>query len=568
MSRATALAIAGLVSLSTVSWVARAQTEDGFSANRFEPAEQGSAWFVAESLDYRGHGRLAAGVVLDYANNALVAYDRAGTLAARILRHQGYVHLGASLVLFERLRLGASMPLLVLNRGQAISTPDGNFANDQGIAPGDARLGADVRIWGAHRAPFSLATGAQLHLPTGNQAAYASDGTVRLQPRLMAAGDIGTFSYGVSIGTHLRPVDARFAGSRVGHEVTMTTAAGLRFLDRTLLVGPELRGSSVASDLLNEGSTPLEALLGAHYSFADGWTVSSGAGPGLTQGIGSPRLRVVAGLQWAAAQQAPPPRDTDRDAIVDSLDLCPTEPVGSTPDPARLGCPLRDKDGDGIADSLDACPTTRGEPSPDTKQHGCPPIVEQNTDRDADGIPDSLDACPDEKGVPSANREAHGCRPARLERALQQIQILQRIEFEYDSDRLVGQSESVIQAVHDILMEHPEFTLLEVQGHTDNVGASSYNTQLSERRARTVRRWLITHGIDSEHLTAVGYGQDRPLASNDSAEGRQANRRVEFHILEENGNTISSVESPTQSGAPANTLPDASSGDGIPSGKP
>jgi outer membrane protein OmpA-like peptidoglycan-associated protein len=73
--------------------------------------------------------------------------------------------------------------------------------------------------------------------------------------------------------------------------------------------------------------------------------------------------------------------------------------------------------------------------------------------------------------------------------------------------------------------------LVEVQGHTDEKGTAEYNRQLSQARAASVVDWLVAHGVDSNRLSAKGYGADRPIAENASEEGRQKNRRVEFHIL-------------------------------------
>jgi len=82
------------------------------------------------------------------------------------------------------------------------------------------------------------------------------------------------------------------------------------------------------------------------------------------------------------------------------------------------------------------------------------------------------------------------------------------------------------------LVEHPELKLIRIEGHTDSVGRKSKNLELSKRRARSVGRYLVEQGIDAARLAAFGCGQNVPIASNDDDEGRQKNRRVEFHILD------------------------------------
>jgi outer membrane protein OmpA-like peptidoglycan-associated protein len=81
-----------------------------------------------------------------------------------------------------------------------------------------------------------------------------------------------------------------------------------------------------------------------------------------------------------------------------------------------------------------------------------------------------------------------------------------------------------------VLTSHPEITHVSVEGHTDNVGAAAMNKSLSGRRAASVVDWLVKHGIDKARLSSVGFGMERPIDSNDTPEGRQNNRRVEFHI--------------------------------------
>jgi outer membrane protein OmpA-like peptidoglycan-associated protein len=87
-----------------------------------------------------------------------------------------------------------------------------------------------------------------------------------------------------------------------------------------------------------------------------------------------------------------------------------------------------------------------------------------------------------------------------------------------------------LEAVQQILEGHPEITLLSVEGHTDNRGNANFNRRLSKDRARAVVDWLVARGVDESRLTSMGFGPDQPLQTNDTEEGRQNNRRVEFKI--------------------------------------
>ena len=555
--------------------------QQGFAIDRFDPSERGSDWFVAESLDLRGNMRPALGVVGEWAYKPLVLYDANGDEAASIIEHQIFVHVGASLILFERLRLGANLPLAVYQQGESGGTANASFDSSDATTVGDARLGADVRIVGEYRDPASLAAGVQVYLPTGDQDAFAGDGEVRVHPRVMLAGDIGALAYAARVGFMYRANDEPLGGVPKGSEFTFAAAIGARAVDDKLIIGPEVYGSTVVSDtdaiFDDRRQTPLEVLAGAHYRFLPDWRAGVGAGPGLTRGYGSPQLRVVASLEWfpeIEKEAAPPPPDTDGDGVLDSEDACPTvpgmrtddpktngcpaapsdrdadgivdgedacpdEPGPKNDDPAKNGCPLPgDRDGDTIIDPEDACPDQAGPKNDDPAKNGCPPPP----DRDGDTILDPEDACPDTPGPKNADPKKNGCPIARIEKG--QIRITERVEFEYNSARIRPESEEVLNAVLKILQDHKEITKVSVEGHTDAKGADAYNKALSRRRAASVAKWLTDKGIAKTRLSSKGLGMTKPIDSNDSDAGRQNNRRVEFHILEMDGKKVDAEGKP------------------------
>ncbi|MCP4806512.1 MAG: OmpA family protein [Proteobacteria bacterium] len=112
------------------------------------------------------------------------------------------------------------------------------------------------------------------------------------------------------------------------------------------------------------------------------------------------------------------------------------------------------------------------------------------------------------------------------------VVILDKVFFELDSDVIKRESFSLLDEVVETLMNHPEITLIEIQGHTDDQGADEYNLDLSMRRAQAVRTYLVQTGIEDERLMAQGYGESQHLVAGTSEEARAANRRVEFHIRE------------------------------------
>ncbi len=208
-------------------------------------------------------------------------------------------------------------------------------------------------------------------------------------------------------------------------------------------------------------------------------------------------------------------------------DACPDTPGVKTDDPKTNGCPppLPDRDKDGIIDNDDACPDTPGVRTEDPKTNGCPPPP---PDRDKDGIPDPEDACPDTPGPKNEDPKKNGCPEARIEAG--EIKILQQVKFKTGSAEILPVSDVTLNAVLSILNEHPEIKKVRVEGHTDNRGGADMNMGLSSRRAASVVKWLVAHGVDKGRLVSKGFGLTKPIDSNDTDEGRQNNRRVEFHI--------------------------------------
>jgi len=117
-------------------------------------------------------------------------------------------------------------------------------------------------------------------------------------------------------------------------------------------------------------------------------------------------------------------------------------------------------------------------------------------------------------------------RPAENEIA---VQLTNDILFDFNSAALRPESQQTLRDLAGNFQRYPDETI-SVEGHTDNVGAIDYNQNLSERRAYSVKDYLSTQGVPGSRITAIGYGESRPKASNETPEGRQLNRRVEIHI--------------------------------------
>jgi outer membrane protein OmpA-like peptidoglycan-associated protein len=218
----------------------------------------------------------------------------------------------------------------------------------------------------------------------------------------------------------------------------------------------------------------------------------------------------------------PPPPDRDHDGVPDASDACPDLAGPPSDDPKKNGCP--DKDGDKIIDPLDACPDVPGRPSEDPKENGCPP------DTDGDGIRDDKDACPAEKGLPNEDPTKNGCPLVVVREA--EIVITQAVQFEVDKANIKKESDELLDFIAKVMKEHPYITKIEVQGHTDNSGAARHNKTLSQQRADSVKRALVRRGVEEKRLVTKGFGEEKPIADNDTDAGKAKNRRVQFVILE------------------------------------
>ncbi|WP_047247618.1 DUF5723 family protein [Maribacter thermophilus] len=251
---------------------------------------------------------------------------------------------------------------------------------------------------------------------------------------------------------------------------------------------------------------------------------------------------VYVGLKIPVYQGSP--KDKDEDGVIDKLDNCP-----KVPGPLENnGCPWEDTDGDTVMDNEDQCVNEAGP----VENNGCPwgdadgdtvldnedkcveeaGPVENNgcpwPDTDQDGVLDKDDNCIDEVGTVANN----GCpEPVVTEEVQKSLnEYAKTILFTSGKATLKDESTAVLVDIVKILKEYPnaKFT---VEGHTDSIGSVQTNQKLSEERAKAVMNFLVKNGIDSSRLTAVGYGESKPIATNMYKDGREKNRRVEINLV-------------------------------------
>ncbi len=270
--------------------------------------------------------------------------------------------------------------------------------------------------------------------------------------------------------------------------------------------------------------------------------VGSGSIVSLLIGDESKGADVYAGLKIPVYQSRP--KDKDGDGVLDKVDECP-----DTKGPEEnFGCPWPDTDGDTVLDKDDQCPEEAGEvgnngcPWPDTdgdglldKDDSCPQIAgpAENQgcpwpDTDSDGVLDKDDNCPDVPGTVANN----GCPEVTEEVQKTLNEYAKTILFDSGKSSIKAESNQVLRDIINILNEYPtaKFT---VEGHTDSAGSNKLNQRLSDSRANSVKNYLVENGIDQFRLSAVGFGEDRPIATNKTRAGRAKNRRVEINLVKE-----------------------------------
>jgi outer membrane protein OmpA-like peptidoglycan-associated protein len=230
--------------------------------------------------------------------------------------------------------------------------------------------------------------------------------------------------------------------------------------------------------------------------------------------------------------------DRDGDGIADSVDKCPDVPEDKDGFDDSDGCPDPDNDGDGVPDRDDQCPGTDADKigkfskTKEDKDNfedsdGCP-----DPDNDQDGILDKDDACPNEKETFNKYKDDDGC-PDELPFTIGKtgFQLNEKIYFQTNKDIIRKVSFKLLDTLAEVIIDRKDLLLTEIQGHTDQRGTRRYNLHLSQKRAESVRRYLVNKGVGADRLKATGYGKGRLKCKAKTVLCWSTNRRVEFVII-------------------------------------
>jgi len=268
--------------------------------DRFSPGEAGSGWFALDELELRGDWRWTAAVVTDEAYRPLVLRSADGSVTEGVVTNQLATYLQGAVIVHDRWRFALSLPLFLVESGNTVGV-NGYGYPTPASGVGDPRLAADVRVFGSDRGAVVGAVGLQADVPLFvGGTSYGREDDLRLMPHFSVAGRRSIWSYAGRVGILAHVPRSLESELPLGTSVEMAAAGGARLWRDQILVGPEIYGSTMVD---GDGpfvarSSPLEALLGAHYSNPNGFGAGLGLGAGLVQATGTPPWRLVASVNF------------------------------------------------------------------------------------------------------------------------------------------------------------------------------------------------------------------------------------------------------------------------------
>ncbi|MEL6341733.1 MAG: OmpA family protein [Myxococcota bacterium] len=563
------LALWGLLS------VAFAQDES-VDIELFRPSSDGFSYMAVPSAETLGVLQYSASLWAHYANDPVVlvfdgervsptndpaAEDTDGVINERL---SGNLQVGLGLTRFASLAI--DLPVVMAQDGVSLSNLDGNAAlqplNSSGL--GDLRIVPKAQLLSRANSPVAVAVAVPIGAPTaGEDAAFLGEGVLTATPTVIVEAADGSvrnrdyiFRGAVTGGYHIREA-ATIRDAELGSVAVFGAAIGYRVVDPVELT-LEARGNVGGAAAQN----PVEAMIGVKVLPGDALALNLGVGAGVLDGVGAPDYRAAFGITFAAPLSR---RDFDGDGVTDDVDGCLFDREDDDDFRDEDGCPDDDNDEDGLADDVDECPKRAETPNGYQDDDGCPDR-EIDDDADSDGILDEFDQCPydgedfdtfqdgdgcpdddnDQDGVPdefdqcdmdpeifNGVKDDDGCPDeGRVVVEQANIKILDRIYFDTGKASIQARSQLLLDEIAATLRGYPELRRVRVEGHTDDTGDARRNLRLSQARADAVVSALIDRGVEPGRLEAIGYGEQRPVDSNRTDEGRQNNRRVEFVILD------------------------------------
>ena len=547
------LVVALALAASATGGLAHAQ---GVTLDPYRAADTSLDGFVVTRPRALGHLRGAASLHVDYGLAPL--RGPASPAGGVLVDHELVSQLGVALGLFDRLVVAARLPVVLYMGGPAGLGGPPMLRDPAASGPGVGDLALALRyvLVGAERDTFALALRTEATIPLAEAVAsnqdLAGEAGATFTPSLAGELRFAPVRITANLGARFRQA-AIYRALRVTNELTWALAVSVDVVPDVLEVMIEAYGVTPFDRFATASVSPVEAILGLRVRPLAPLFVGLAGGAGIGDAYGSPEFRGVFSIGWADVEGAAADVQHEREASEQveevardesvSTTLETTTPVEPTTTPvvvetdagpeARVVPPAReaygqlDRDADRIVDAEDQCVLDAEDYDEIEDGDGCP-----EEDADHDQVADAVDACPLTDGVHTDDPATDGC-PARAyvtDRGA--IVITNRIEFATGSGRILRASEAVLGDVLAILESAEDLHRIRVEGHTDDRGRDASNLRLSTLRAASVRTWLVAHGIAAERIEAWGCGELHPIETGTSTRARQANRRVEFFIVE------------------------------------
>jgi OmpA-OmpF porin, OOP family len=464
-----------------------------------------------------------------------------------------YLSVGTEIA--SRVGFNIALPVAVYQfRGANDTSGTIGAFNASAVALHDLRLDSRVKLHESQSKKFRLGFGGAAWVPSGDDESFTSDRQVNGWLYGSTEYDFGKFLISGMLGPHFRPdrsISGQNAQFALASEMRWAAGVYIPLREGKIRLGAELWGTTGLTEaggestFFAEKNTDIEWLAQARFALGQRqrtWAMVGG-GTRLAAGYGAPDFRLLASIgHWFTLDdfdpKSPPPKikivpdvddydkDTDGDGYPDSIDKCPLHKEdGKPPDPTD-GCPAgSDRDGDGIPDDVDMCPDEPEDFDGVEDTDGCP-----ETDADNDGIPDEEDKCPTEPGPRSKIAEKHGCPGLTKVQEDGSVALLEPIQFEFGKATIKPASYPILDEVVLLMKSRPNIRM-GIYGHTDSVGSDEDNLRLSKARAKSVLDYIAGKGIARNRLESEGFGESKPITTNDTAAGRAKNRRVDFQIL-------------------------------------
>ncbi len=422
--------------------------------------------------------------------------------------------------LHKRVTLGVDVPVNFLSNVEGLTQVD----DDEDMSLGDVLIRATIQLrsklndgerqWGFALVPF-------ITVPTGSEPDFMGQANVTGGVRLVADRWISPRNYlAFNIGFRGRERE-RIANLNVNHELLGSVSYVRKLsVEKKWDFFAEMFGSVATTDFFTEEtSAPVEFVAGLRKYWKEReWVWVLGAGRGMNNGVGAPDYRVFTGLTYTPQKEKEP------------------EPVPTpTPIPmGKLNVTVKDAQGDAVLASLllqDAEKTQV--------------FLEENaSELERELTPSNYMLYVQAKGYQSKEEFVEMADAQHVIKEIvllpklgKKIELIGLVHFDLNKATIKEESYSILDNVVEVLNKYPDVKKVRVEAHTDSQGSEAYNLDLSKRRAKAVMVYLIDKGIDGDRLTSQGFGETRPVETNETKEGRAKNRRVEFTILDDGSQT-------------------------------